>query len=154
MTNPLSALTLHQPWATAIVDGPKRIENRSWSPPARLLGGGFIAIHAGKTFDPEALEWIVEDELWAQAPRRRAEYPAGAIVGVAEVIGVADIERDPTHAAALDPWACGPRCWLLGRVWGLAEPVPSRGAQGLWPVDDDVAALVRSRAVLRADGGG
>jgi hypothetical protein len=40
----MEALTLHQPWATAIAEGIKTIETRSWSTSYR----GPLAIHAGK----------------------------------------------------------------------------------------------------------
>lgn len=42
----LPALTLHQPWAEAIARGLKRIETRSWAPPAGLVGRRW-AIAAG-----------------------------------------------------------------------------------------------------------
>ena len=40
----MKALTLHQPWATLVAVGEKRIETRSWSTDYR----GPLAIHAGK----------------------------------------------------------------------------------------------------------
>lgn len=43
----MQALTIWQPWASLIVHGFKRIENRTWAPPADLVGTT-IAIHAGK----------------------------------------------------------------------------------------------------------
>ena len=50
----LLALTIWQPWASAIVRGFKRIENRKWVPPPGVVGR-YIAIHAGQTIDePEA----------------------------------------------------------------------------------------------------
>lgn len=39
-----------------------------------------------------------------------------------------------------DPWAFGPWCWVVDRVELLPEPVPCRGMQGLWPVDDGAIA--------------
>ena len=42
----MKALTLHQPWASLIACGAKRIETRSWPPPKSLIGKR-IAIHAG-----------------------------------------------------------------------------------------------------------
>ena len=43
----MKALTLHQPWASLIAEGPKTVETRSWSAPAWVIGQR-IAIHAGK----------------------------------------------------------------------------------------------------------
>lgn len=41
---PTHALTLWRPWAWAIIHGPKRVENRTWKPPASFIGKR-IGIH-------------------------------------------------------------------------------------------------------------
>ena len=41
----MKALTVLQPWAWALIHGPKRIENRSWATYYR----GPLVIHAGKS---------------------------------------------------------------------------------------------------------
>src|SRR5574343_1234835 len=46
----MKAITLHQPWATLVAIGAKRIETRSWSTNYR----GPIAIHAAKGFPKDA----------------------------------------------------------------------------------------------------
>lgn len=43
----MKALTLLNPWAQAIAYWGKDVENRTWAPPASLVGER-IAIHAGK----------------------------------------------------------------------------------------------------------
>ena len=48
----MRALTLWRPWSDAIVFGPKRIENRTWVPPASMIGR-YLAIHAGVRFDDD-----------------------------------------------------------------------------------------------------
>ena len=66
--------------------------------------------------------------------------PHGAIVAVAKV----DAISDPRAKAS--PWAVvGQEQWRFGRVFALPDPVPCKGAQGLWRVPDDVAALVRAQ---------
>jgi len=45
----VNALSIREPWASAIVHGEKRIENRTWAPPARYIDTQ-IAIHAAKTY--------------------------------------------------------------------------------------------------------
>lgn len=44
--HPLHALTILQPWASLIALGHKPVENRTWTPPATLVGR-HLAIHAG-----------------------------------------------------------------------------------------------------------
>lgn len=42
----MKALTIHQPWATFLLSGRKRVETRPWAPPVAMYGERF-AIHAG-----------------------------------------------------------------------------------------------------------
>ena len=53
----MRGLTLHQPWAWAIAHAGKNVENRTWAPPAYMIGER-IAIHAGKRFDEEAWTFL------------------------------------------------------------------------------------------------
>lgn len=131
----MRALTVRQPWASAIVHGSKRVENRTRTCTPQLL-----AIHAACAGDPA-------DGL----PRR-------AILGVARVYGavlLSELRRqartDPRARSELD-WALGPWCWRIDRVWCLPEPLPvARGQLGLWRLPDDVLdvldALVREPGV-------
>lgn len=134
----LRALTVRQPFATALVRGPKRVENRSWRP--RLPRGGFyVAVHAGQTTEWDALG-VVRRGLWPGCPR---DLTLGAIIGVVQVVDVVDAFDRP-H----DPWAVsGQWCWVVGRRWRLTEPVPMRGRQGLWPVGEETRRTLRARAV-------
>lgn len=95
----LKALTLWRPYSDAIAKGPKRVENRSWRPPDSQIGR-FIAIHAGKRYEPAS--W------WpgGYVPPIEAECPTG-IVAVARLRGFVEILTDtrcvgrfanPTHA--------------------------------------------------------
>ena len=43
----MKAITLHEPWATLIACGAKKIETRDWAPPRSLIGER-IAIHAAR----------------------------------------------------------------------------------------------------------
>jgi hypothetical protein len=126
----MRALTLWQPWAWAISDFTKRIENRSWSPPSCLYDNRF-AIHAGKTYD-EASAQEIEDEFDVEIPR--GGFPLGAIVAVARLVGVVTVSDDP--------WFVGPYGWVLDDVVKLASPVMCRGAQGLWVMPPDAGRRV------------
>jgi hypothetical protein len=56
----MKALTLKAPWATAIAKLGKDIENRSWRPPAAIIGER-IAIHEGAGLHREGLRWLEEE---------------------------------------------------------------------------------------------
>lgn len=142
----MKALTLWRPWAAAVVHGTKRVENRTWVPQREMLGQD-IALHAGKTVDDDVIDEIVGSGV----SRDRLPGPTG-IVAVVRLVGVIDVRgtrlifaglsADEAMDAALSDWFDGDIGWVLDRVRPLAEPVPCRGAQGLWTVPDDVAAEV------------
>lgn len=135
------ALSLTQPWATLVVTGAKRVETRSWKTPYR----GWLGIHAAKGFP----RWA--RELCGEEPFRSAlhglgpdDLARGALIGGVrlldcvptggvELIGISDRER------AFGDYGEGRYGWLLcdPRVF---EPRPMRGALGVWPIPETVAA--------------
>lgn len=128
----IRGLTLWRPWPWTILHAGKRVENRPWKPPRSIIGE-YIALHAGKTWDYEAMPFI--RRLAPEVPSSSADHPLG-IVGVARVVGCV--------TESSDPWFCGPVGWQLADVVAI-DPVACRGAQGLWPLSDPVLALVRER---------
>ena len=68
--------------------------------------------------------------------RKRVAY--GAVVGVARLAGVED------EAPEDEAYWCGPWGWRLDEVRAI-EPVPCKGAQGLWTLPPEVLATVRER---------
>lgn len=131
----MKALTIQQPWASLIVYGPKRVENRTWSTHYR----GPILIHVGKKRDEEAWYGLSGYQL-----DNSVSYLSG-IIGVANLIGVLNLEA--YRAYAFDPFACGPKCWILSDVRPLSEPIPMGGQLGLFNVPKEIAALALERAV-------
>lgn len=116
------ALTLRQPWASAVVELGKDIENRTWTTPFR----GRFAIHAGKSTDPDGE---------AVSARLRQRLPSGCVVAVATL---RDVVRDSDSEWARE----GCYHWVLEDVAGLAVPVPCIGRQMLFKLPLDVEAAV------------
>ena len=145
------AITLWPEWAWMIgilgdgrSDGliPKRVENRGWRPP--LPKGTRIAIHAGAHVGGRRGDPATEEGIDAVIGMFRRANPGralpfdfrgriltcdrSAIVCTATVVGV-DREQ-------LTGWDVpGAWHWRLADVLVLPEPVPCRGAQGLWTPD-------------------
>lgn len=166
----MKGLTLWQPMASAIAraaDDPrwKLCENRGWPPPKSVLGQR-IAIHAAKRADTTfglPAGYDLGDV---------ARLPRGAIIATARVAGALDLRRgvrvllpDPEQLLDVDDindlelavdqleqsvWWLGPVGWLLDGVRRLSQPVPQRGAMGLWPVPEHVERLVLERERLAA----
>lgn len=120
----MKALSIRQPWAWAIVQGHKPVENRTW--PTRHVGD--LLIHAGLQFDDDGLRSMLSvfPELQAQLPAR---WDLGGIVGIAEAVGCVT-----EHTSR---WFTGP----YGLVLRNARPLPFvawRGQLGLFDVPDDI----------------
>jgi len=140
----MKAITLTQPWATLVAIGAKKIETRSW----RTEHRGPIAIHAAKNMPRSA------SALIGREPFRRHLYPApvyvgrpchlprGVIVATAVLVAVRPTKflsgpsvhvPDPsTDEYAFGDYTPGRFMWFLEDVVALSEPVPARGALGLW----------------------
>lgn len=128
------ALTIHQPWAWAILRAGKNIENRTWPTSYR----GPLLIHAGK-FNAR---WFDEGMLFLHQlgfDPPRAEMQYGAIVGVVDLVDCIDV--GPCYdemAHKVEPWGFGPWCWILQKPRRLEAPIPTRGHQGLWEFEGDI----------------
>lgn len=153
---PWRALTIIQPWAWLIATGAKRVENRTFAPPAGW--GGPLLIHAGKAplmdLSPElrAIPWpqnmgVTGYTLGEQLDRmaRRGEFVVGHVVAVVERVSAGPVRREES------PFAFGPVCWWLDGIRALRDPVPCRGMQGLWTPAPDVVDQVEAQLSMRSE---
>ena len=142
----MKTLTLTQPWATLVAIGAKRIETRSWSTAYR----GPLAIHAAKGFPKWAREFTV-DPICYEAVRKHGihspqGYPMGVVLATCKLVAVKLIVRFCADAARMLPptepelsfgdYTPGRFAWILEDVKQFAEPIPAKGALGLWDWDD------------------
>ncbi|NET44870.1 MAG: ASCH domain-containing protein [Okeania sp. SIO2B3] len=114
----IKCLTLKQPWAWAIFNLGKDIENRIW----RTAYRGLLYIHAGKQFDDLGKLWILQ--------RFNAVIPdnleTGCILGSVEIT---DISRDSfgSRWSMSDQWH-----WKLRNPLLLNNPIETKGHLSLW----------------------
>lgn len=131
------------PWAFTTEELPplerKLIENRSWMPPISQIGA-LIALHAAKSWDPDAIGFFIRLGL-RDMPGRKELYPSGVVFAVATLERVVTEAR--TLPAAQQRWFFGPCGWVLRDMVALPVPVPCRGAQGLRELPADVEMAVR-----------
>ncbi|MEK0184810.1 DNA N-6-adenine-methyltransferase [Microcoleus anatoxicus PTRS2] len=121
----LTAMTLHQPWASLIAAGKKQYETRSWETDYR----GPIAIHAGKKFEQD-------ESLISLLGIPAAEVPLGAVVAIADLTDCIEmtswfIAKVSMTEKALGDFRKGRYAWKLENVRAI-EPIPAVGKQGLW----------------------
>ncbi|AOE44917.1 hypothetical protein SEA_TWISTER6_8 [Gordonia phage Twister6] len=147
----MKCLTVQQPWAWAIFNG-KNIENRTQMWNYR----GLLAIHAGKqTSAVGQRDRRVRDALAAAAPHWPRPFDLGVILGVVDLVDIHFAGDDCTktcstwgddrhHQGIFDPVRRGGVTHLvLENPRTLTEPIPARGALGLWNLADDVERLIR-----------
>lgn len=139
----MKALSLTAPWGTFVADRVKRYETRSWKTSYR----GMIAIHSSKGFPGWAKDLCLDDPYFVEAltphgiqtRRDLAEkLPLGAIIAVATVVDIWRTEdvRDRLSARerAFGDYSDHRFAWLFDNARWLPEPIPYRGALGLFDV--------------------
>ncbi len=131
------ALSIHQPWASAIIHGGKDLENRGWAPPSHRIGK-WLLIHATGTVDYEAFSPV--EELWAGIPSA-SNIPKSALLGMVQLTGYSHLEDLPIPRS---PWSAGPICWQFGEVKAFAQPIICPGSRGVWRLPDGLRERVLS----------
>jgi hypothetical protein len=144
----VKAISLWQPWASAIAAGVKTVETRSWPTDYR----GPLAIHAAKRFtDDERAFWSrtvlarkdgTLEKFAAIGVDGRVSLPLGAIVATCEIYDClstssdSDAEKMGRHPQAENEalwgnYGAGRFAWLLRNVRAI-RPVPCVGRQGFF----------------------
>ena len=125
----MPTLSIQQPWAWAIVHGPKRIENRTWHTDYR----GPLLIHTGKSRDRIGDFGDVYDSTgFIEPPSATMDF--GAIIGVCDLVDCLNYKVNLRAHVLQDPFAEGPWCWILDNVRPMPA-VPYVGQRGLFRVD-------------------
>lgn len=172
----VDAITVWQPHADCLALGWKPVENRSWPPPARLVGK-LLAVHAGLAVDAPALEDLrnLKRSGVLARPYRLDDARRGAVVGVVRLVAVITPSRVANAgrgSAAGRPWYAirdaaipAPRVhelvgkdggiwysgdvgWVVDEAVALARPVPCVGRQRLWTLPDLCADEVEAEVAF------
>ncbi len=130
----MKAITIQQPWASAIVTGIKKIENRSWSTSFK----GPLVIHAGMQPWQHGISDEIHKLLFPICPL--AELERGVLLGVVDLVGC-EVYNE-SHAD--DPFATGPFCWKLENPRMFKTPIPMKGRLGLWNLSDEIVNKFRT----------
>lgn len=127
----MKAISLWQPWASAIALGNKCVETRSWSTSHR----GPLLIHAAKRWTRPQREFA---EVERSLGRMAEAIPFGAIVACATLSDVRRSEELALEVSAIEKlygdYRDGRYGWVLTEILPFPEPIPFRGAQGLFDV--------------------
>ncbi|XP_022142946.1 uncharacterized protein LOC111012940 [Momordica charantia] len=137
-------LTMHQPWASLLVYGIKRIEGRAWPAPVR----GRLWIHAASKVPEDSTIKAMEDfyrEIYALDGitdlKFPEHYPVSRLLGCVEVVGC--LQGDE-----LKNWDKVPEgvrleaqtdfCWLCEQPQKLLIPFEMRGYQRVYNLEKKI----------------
>jgi hypothetical protein len=124
----MKAISLWQPWATAIALGHKTIETRGFYTHYR----GPLAIHAAKRFGGNQHQVLRRSGLQCDS------LPLGAIVAVARLVDVVPTQTLANEIDATElfwgDYAPGRFGWILRDIEALEVPLPWQGKQGFFEV--------------------
>lgn len=134
----MKVLPCHQPWASLIVLGKKRVETRPRPTPFSMKGR--VAVHANKT---EESVGLVKFPVYAEALAGH-ELQFGHIIGTVEIVRSVTIteevsrwqEKNRRTEYAFGDYTPGRFGWVLRGPILLREPIPFTAHQG-WPDIDD-----------------
>ena len=138
----MRAISIKQPWVECILSHGKDIENRSWKPPAHIIGQR-VAIHASTKFDKVGAMFanvLAGQDFFSQT------LPVGKIVGTCIIAGWIETETKLTSELSMiayldSEWIMGDRYgWVLKDVLKLDTPIPATGALGFWRVPGEIAS--------------
>lgn len=136
--NSMKAITLYQPWASALFAGLKTHETRSW----RTNYRGTLIIHASKSVPKKVWSSYSYTSLTNRVLRaaKVSELPEASIIGCCQLVDCVPTEdvmgkRYPYALAKEEvkfgDYSPGRFAWRLEKFMEL-DPIPCRGARGLW----------------------
>ena len=143
----MRAISLWQPWATALFDPNwKAHETRSWACHANVIGQR-VAIHAAakavaQNIVPDGVGNVLADRYGRDW---RSVLPRGAILGSVVITDCRPTNRLVDSAKPLHrldewfgDWSPGRFAWRVSDPFILAKPVPWKGKQGWFQVPDEL----------------
>lgn len=146
------ALSLTRPWTWLVLHGGKNVENRVWPTTYR----GPLLVHGALSRDPAAVAPFMDllpDPVrirfgQALATPTSPGYWTG-LLGLVDVVGCCTAQLGPYESwktCDCGAWAMpGQAHWQLQSARPFAEPIPCRGALGLWrPAPELVTAVARA----------
>ena len=141
----IPATSSQQPFPSAIAQGKKTIELKTWATRYR----GMIAIHAGKQWyggvklpgrvTEEKIQPIKNALKRMSMSGKIADYPMGAIIAVARLVACRHLTSDEYKALQNEhrsdaAWEPSEYAWFFEDVRQLDTPIETRGYLGLFPV--------------------
>lgn len=147
----IKAISVLQPWASLIALGHKKIETRSWNTKYR----GPLLIHASAKYT-NYQDWLATEWHVMLDDSRVYHNHRGAIVGMVDMVGSETSENilsnlpksmfwGPDQEQIFGDYSPGRYGWLLSEPLLFPEPIPCKGALGIWNVPENLLAEVETQ---------
>jgi hypothetical protein len=142
----MKALSIRHPWAWAILNAKKEIENRTWRTKIR----GTVAVHASQTMRRSDYEEALR-KIKTLSPRMKVppyeSLSRGTIIGVVDIVGCEPKTKSKWHAR-------GHYGFILANPRALRRPIPSKASLSFWEVPENIAKRIsrelKSRRPIRS----
>lgn len=148
----MRALSLWQPWATALFDpNLKAHETRGWAAHQNVIGQR-VAVHAAARPVPVglAVEGAGTVLVSRYGPNWRTDLPRGALLGTVVIVDCRPTaalvdQAEPLHRLdrLFGDWGPGRFAWRVADPRILAEPIPWKGKQGWFQVPDELFEVLK-----------
>ncbi len=148
----MKVISIWNPYASLLAHGFKLNETRSFPAPRALIGQR-IGIASTKVIKPEQRA-AFKDPAFARyyfetnLPRDIEDLPNGYLLGTVllhscDVITEEDLEDVTEEEKLYGWWEAGRYAWRCRNHEPFEQPVPVRGAQGIWTLPDATVIPIR-----------
>lgn len=127
-------LSMHQPWASLLVKGIKRVEGRTWYTSHR--GRLWIAAAANKPTPQEIAQ--VEDmhrRMYKKEPQFPSEYPTGCLLGCVNVTDCLSQEQFREQYPQICEDSTSPFVFICSSPQELVVKFPMKGKHKIWKLE-------------------
>lgn len=137
----MKAITIRQPWAWAIFNCGKDIENRDWFRSIK----GRVAVHAAKGMTKkeyaDGVLFMLRLFGYSMTYPTDEQLDRGAIIGTVEIVGCVKQSKSP--------WFVGDYGFVLRDPIVLPSPIPCSGALGFWDVPAEIERQLKQSSAQR-----
>ncbi|KAG7468279.1 hypothetical protein MATL_G00141340 [Megalops atlanticus] len=127
-------LSMHQPWASLLVKGIKRVEGRSWYTSHR--GRLWIAA-AAKRPTPQEVSQVesMYRQLYKTEPQFPTEYPTGCLLGCVNMTDCLSQEQFREQYPEICEESSSPFVFICSHPQELLVKFPMKGRHKIWKLD-------------------
>ncbi|XP_063043860.1 activating signal cointegrator 1 [Engraulis encrasicolus] len=142
-------LSMHQPWATLLVKGIKRVEGRSWYSSHR--GRLWIAA-AGKRPTPQEISQVeaMYRQISKKAPQFPQEYPTGCLLGCVHMTDCLSQDQFREQYPLISEESASPFVFICSNPQELIVKFPMKGKHKIWKLESQYHQAARKGLIPSA----